>query len=87
MDKGVVALPGTFNNESTTQGLDDLNARCAKYKANGAQFAKWRCVLKISDLTPSPLAILENANVLARYAVCCQQVSPFLSLQVQRLQM
>ncbi|NP_001116978.1 fructose-bisphosphate aldolase [Strongylocentrotus purpuratus] len=73
VDKGVVALPGTFNNESTTQGLDDLNARCAKYKANGAQFAKWRCVLKISDLTPSPLAILENANVLARYAVCCQQ--------------
>nr|XP_054749133.1 fructose-bisphosphate aldolase, muscle type-like [Lytechinus pictus] len=73
VDKGVVPLPGTFNNECTTQGLDDLNARCAKYKQNGADFAKWRCVLKISDLTPSPLAIMENANVLARYAVCCQQ--------------
>ncbi|KFV55773.1 Fructose-bisphosphate aldolase C, partial [Gavia stellata] len=35
---------------------------------------KWRCVLKISDNTPSALAIMENANVLARYASICQQV-------------
>lgn len=29
--------------------------------------------MKITDKTPSELAIKENANVLARYASCCQQ--------------
>jgi len=72
VDKGVVTLGGTID-ESTTQGLDDLNARCAQYKKDGAQFAKWRCVLKISSHTPSHLSMLENANVLARYASICQQ--------------
>ncbi|KAK7476428.1 hypothetical protein BaRGS_00032353 [Batillaria attramentaria] len=72
VDKGVVPLAGTFN-ECTTQGLDGLSERCAEYKKQGAQFAKWRCVLKISKYTPSYLAMVENANVLARYAVICQQ--------------
>uniref|UniRef100_A0A3B3YKE3 Fructose-bisphosphate aldolase n=1 Tax=Poecilia mexicana TaxID=48701 RepID=A0A3B3YKE3_9TELE len=49
-----------------TQGLDGLAERCAQYKKDGAVFAKWRCVLKISDSNPSKLAITENANVLAR---------------------
>ncbi|XP_015686689.1 fructose-bisphosphate aldolase C, partial [Protobothrops mucrosquamatus] len=53
--------------------LDGLAERCAQYKKDGADFAKWRCVLKISENTPSSLAILENANVLARYASICQQ--------------
>uniref|UniRef100_A0A8C2Z4M5 Fructose-bisphosphate aldolase n=1 Tax=Cyclopterus lumpus TaxID=8103 RepID=A0A8C2Z4M5_CYCLU len=73
VDKGVVPLAGT-NGETTTQGLDGLSERCAQYKKDGADFAKWRSVLKISDTTPSELAILENANVLARYASICQQV-------------
>ncbi|XP_035428405.1 fructose-bisphosphate aldolase A isoform X1 [Cygnus atratus] len=72
VDKGVVPLAGT-NGETTTQGLDGLMERCAQYKKDGADFAKWRCVLKISEHTPSRLAILENANVLARYASICQQ--------------
>ncbi|XP_038670676.1 fructose-bisphosphate aldolase C-B [Scyliorhinus canicula] len=72
VDKGVVPLAGT-NGETTTQGLDGLSERCAQYKKDGADFAKWRCVLKISDTTPSALAIAENANVLARYASICQQ--------------
>uniref|UniRef100_H3AKA5 Fructose-bisphosphate aldolase n=1 Tax=Latimeria chalumnae TaxID=7897 RepID=H3AKA5_LATCH len=72
VDKGVVPLAGT-NGETTTQGLDGLSERCAQYKKDGADFAKWRCVLKISDVMPSSLAILENANVLARYASICQQ--------------
>merc|ERR1712037_780857 len=53
-------------------GLDDLDVRCRQYKADGCQFAKWRSVLKIGKNTPSPLAIAENANVLARYAATCQ---------------
>lgn len=55
-------------------GLDGLGERCAQYKKDGCDFAKWRCVLKISDGCPSALAIAENANVLARYASICQQV-------------
>lgn len=55
-------------------GLDGLSERCAQYKKDGADFAKWRCVMKISDTTPSPLCITENANTLARYATICQQV-------------
>lgn len=72
VDKGLIKLMGT-DDETTTQGLDDLDARCAKYKKDGADFAKWRCALKIGKGMPSQLAILENANVLARYASVCQQ--------------
>ncbi|KAK3084083.1 hypothetical protein FSP39_007845 [Pinctada imbricata] len=72
VDKGVVPLAGT-DNECTTQGLDGLSERCAQYKKDGAQFAKWRCVLKIQQYTPSYQAMVENANVLARYASICQQ--------------
>nr|AXY94686.1 fructose-bisphosphate aldolase [Habrobracon hebetor] len=72
VDKGVVPLFGT-DDECTTQGLDDLQQRCIQYKKDGCHFAKWRCVLKIKGQTqPSRLAILENANVLARYASICQ---------------
>lgn len=72
VDKGVVPLAGT-DGESTTQGLDGLAERCAQYKKDGAQFAKWRCVLKIGPETPSYQSMMENANVLARYASICQQ--------------
>jgi len=71
VDKGVKDLFGS-EGEGTTQGLDDLDVRCRQYKADGCQFAKWRSVLKIGTNTPSPLAIAENANVLARYAATCQ---------------
>jgi len=71
VDKGVVPLAGTIG-EGTTQGLDDLGTRCAQYYAGGCRFAKWRCVLNIGPHTPSHLGMLENANVLARYASICQ---------------
>nr|CAD7427475.1 unnamed protein product [Timema monikensis] len=71
VDKGVVDL-FCSEREVTTQGLDDLDKRCAQYKKDGCHFAKWRCVLKINKNTPSYQAILENANVLARYASICQ---------------
>lgn len=72
VDKGVVDLAGS-DGECTTQGLDGLAERCAKYYKEGARFAKWRCVLKIGPYAPSFQAMLENANVLARYASICQQ--------------
>ncbi|KAL2317537.1 hypothetical protein Fmac_031413 [Flemingia macrophylla] len=72
VDKGTVELAGT-NGETTTQGLDGLGERCAKYYKAGARFAKWRAVLKIGPNEPSELAIHENAYGLARYAVICQE--------------
>jgi len=75
VDKGIKPLAGT-NGECVTQGMDDLDARCAKYYKQGARFAKWRAVLHIKDVlgaTPSPVSIIENANTLARYASICQQ--------------
>ncbi|XP_063038715.1 fructose-bisphosphate aldolase A-like [Melospiza melodia melodia] len=72
VDKGVVPLAGT-NGETTTQGLDGLMERCAQYKKDGAGFAKWRCVLKITAHMPTRLAVMENTNMLARYASICQQ--------------
>jgi fructose-bisphosphate aldolase, class I len=74
VDKGIKPLNGT-NGECVTQGIDDLDARCAKYYAQGARFAKWRAVLHIKDTlgaTPSKVAIDENAQTLARYASICQ---------------
>ena len=71
VDKGVVPLAGA-DGETTTQGLAGVLECCAQYKKDGADFAKWCCVLKISDRISVALAILENANVLACYASICQ---------------
>ena len=74
MDKGVKPLSGT-NGETVTQGIDDLDTRCKNYYEKGARFAKWRAVLHIKDVvgaTPANVALIENANTLARYASICQ---------------
>jgi len=72
VDKGLVHLPGT-DKEQTTQGLDGLEDRCKRYKLDGCDFAKWKCVYGVGESTPSNCAIMANANVLARFASCCQQ--------------
>merc|ERR1712119_9463 len=46
--------------------------RCAQYKKDGCDFAKWRCDLKITENGPSQLAIDQSSQVLARYASICQ---------------
>jgi fructose-bisphosphate aldolase class I len=71
VDLGTKHLPGT-DNELYTQGLTDLDVRCKKYYAAGCRFSKWRAVLRISENTPSPLAIKETADTLAKYAAICQ---------------
>jgi len=73
VDKGVVPLPcGNTNGETITQGLDGLNERCAEYKKQGCDFAKWRNVIRIGNGMPSELAVHQSAEVLARYASICQ---------------
>lgn len=72
VDTGLQVLPGT-DGETSTQGLDNLAQRCEAYYKQGARFAKWRAVLKISEgKGPSTQAILENAHGLARYAQIAQ---------------
>ena len=73
VDMGVKPLYGT-DDETVTQGLDDLDVRCKKYYKAGARFAKWRAVLKVDveRHLPSDLAVHENAVTLARYASICQ---------------
>lgn len=71
VDKGLINLPNT-NNEKVTQGLDGLEERLQHFKQLGARFAKWRNVYAISDFTPSLSAIKTGAEMLARYAACCQ---------------
>ena len=73
VDKGTVALPRTDPEETTTQGLDGLLERCKTYYERGARFSKWRCTYIVSPTTPSSLAIMDNAEVLARYAAISQQ--------------
>jgi len=72
VDKGTVSLanaPGDL----VTQGLDGLAERLRSYKLQGARFAKWREVYPITDRNPTELGIMENAQVLARYAAVCQE--------------
>lgn len=72
VDTGLQMLPGPLG-ETTTQGLDNLAARCQAYYKQGARFAKWRAVIKIgSEGCPTTTAIHENAHGLARYAQICQ---------------
>jgi fructose-bisphosphate aldolase, class I len=72
VDKGKIPL-GDAAGDEITQGLDGLAERLARYKEQGARFAKWRAVYTVSDTLPSRLAIETNAESLARYAAVCQQ--------------
>jgi len=70
VDKGLSLLQ---SDEPITLGLDGLDERCQSYYKQGIRFAKWRAVLKISDKFPSNLAVLSNADSLAKYALICQR--------------
>jgi hypothetical protein len=74
---GLAPLP-ISPEESFTQGFDNLAARCARYKAAGASFAKWRAVINIRPATatspalPSEAAVAAAARGLALYAAISQ---------------
>lgn len=69
VDTGLRPLRGC-EDETYTSGIDAVAARCKKYAGDGARFAKWRAALRICQRRglPSPKAIQENAELLARYA-------------------
>jgi fructose-bisphosphate aldolase, class I len=72
VDKGPQPLAG-FPGDVVTEGLDGLRERLQEYAKLGAQFAKWRAVINISEDNPSSTAIEANCHVLARYAALCQE--------------
>lgn len=72
LDQGLVPLYGANAGETSTQGLGNLDSRCSQYYKDGLRFAKWRAAFIIKDQTPSELAIVNNAHLMARYASVCQ---------------
>lgn len=64
-----------YNNteEQVTLGLDGLGQRLEEYSKLGAKFTKWRAVIKISDIFPTEVFLLENLTRLAEYALISQQ--------------
>ena len=72
VDTGAKPLAGSPG-ETVTEGLDGLRDRLAEYRGMGARFAKWRAVIHVTDLLPSPACVSANAHALARYAALCQE--------------
>jgi fructose-bisphosphate aldolase class I len=72
VDMGAKPMAG-FPNETITEGLDGLRERLVEYHQLGARFAKWRAVIDIGAVFPTPYAIKANAHALARYAALCQE--------------
>ncbi len=73
VDKGLVNFDNT--EEKWTQGLDDLPQRLAEYYKMGARFAKWRAAFELTATTPSDMAIKRNCEILAQYAIDCQDAN------------
>lgn len=72
VDGGAKPLAG-YPGESVTEGLDGLRERLAAYRDLGARFTKWRAVIAIDSVRPSPTAIRSNAEALSRYAMLAQE--------------
>jgi fructose-bisphosphate aldolase, class I len=72
VDTGAKALAGS-QDETITEGLDGLRERLKEYHSWGAQFAKWRAVIRIAEQLPSNNCITANAHALGRYAALCQE--------------
>lgn len=72
VDAGTKNIEGT-DNETYTDGINELDKICTEYYKQGCRFAKWRAVLKIGKDQPSEKAIKANADGLAQYAKKCQE--------------
>lgn len=72
VDSGAKPLAGSPG-ETVTEGLDGLRDRLKDYAAMGARFAKWRAVIRITEMLPSSMCVQANAHALARYAALCQE--------------
>ena len=84
VDAGPGPLAGT-RAETVTEGLDGLLTRLRSCAGLGAQFARWRAVLRIARGMPSAVAVRANAQALGRYAAACQDAGlvPIVEPEVQ----
>ena len=73
VDKGTEKLVGS-SGDLITKGLDGLADRLITYIEQGARFAKWREVYPITSPNPTQLSLHANAEKLAHYAACCQEL-------------
>ena len=82
VDQGLVNLP--YSDEKIAKGLDSLNERMETYRNQGARFAKWRVVYRISANDPSQHVMVLNANTLAHYAKICQnhEIVPIIEPEI-----
>lgn len=72
VDKGLNSF-NESDNETLTQGLDDLDERCFEYEKLGAKFTKWRAVINIGADIPTQECIDANMDALAQYAKIAQE--------------
>ena len=72
VDKGLNPF-NESDNETLTQGLDDLDERCSEYEKLGAKFTKWRSVINIGADIPTQECIDANMDALAQYAKIAQE--------------
>ena len=72
VDKGLSPF-NESDNETLTQGLDDLDERCFEYEKLGAKFTKWRAVIDIGADIPTQECIDANMDALAQYATIAQE--------------
>jgi len=72
VDKGLNPF-NESDNETLTQGLDDLDERCFEYEKLGAKFTKWRAVIDIGADIPTQECIDANMDALAQYAKIAQE--------------
>ena len=72
VDKGLNPF-NESDNETLTQGLDDLDERCFEYEKLGAKFTKWRAVIDIGADVPTQECIDANMDALAQYAKIAQE--------------
>lgn len=73
VDQGLESFNGS-EKEKITKGLDGLPERLAEYAKLGAKFSKWRAAIYISGQDiPTQECILQNAKLLAEYALASQE--------------
>jgi fructose-bisphosphate aldolase class I len=72
VDAGARPLAGSPD-EQVTEGLDRLRERLWEYAQMGAQFTKWRAVIRIGEGIPTRRCVLSNAHALGRYAALAQE--------------
>lgn len=71
VDEGTMPLKED-SDETMTKGIEGLGERLEAYKKLGAQFTKWRAVIRIGENMPSDEAFQINAHQLAQYAKIVQ---------------